>query len=149
MAGQRLPGTLIRVRRCRRNDLSPVSALLRVEADGRFERLFARLVRDLGGDVYVAENEAGEIVGLVALRYMRSLAARGMAAILDQARAREGAESPLLDGLVAFAEARARRRGCDRLTAWVDERDAALRTALVTRGYRPGTRLTRELGGAA
>jgi hypothetical protein len=148
MAGQRLPGTLVRVRRCRRHDLSPVRTLLGVEADGRFERLFARLVRDLGGDVYVAEDVAGEIVGLVALRYTRSLAARGMAAILDQARAREDADTPLLDGLVAFAEARARRRGCDRLTAWVDERDAALRAALVARGYRSGTRLTRDLGGA-
>jgi hypothetical protein len=146
MAGQRLPGTLVRVRRCRRHDLSPVRTLLGVEADGRFDRFFARLVRDLGGDVYVAEDGGGEIVGLVAVRYARSLAARGMAAILDQAHAREEADAPLLDGLVAFAEARARRRGCDRLTAWVDERDGALRAALVARGYRSGTHLTRDLG---
>jgi GNAT superfamily N-acetyltransferase len=149
MAGQRLPGTQVRVRRCRRHDLSPVRALLGVEADGRFERLFARLVRDLGGDLYVAEDVAGEIVGLVSLRYTRSLAQRGMAAILDQARAQGGADAPLLDGLVAFAEARARRRGCHHLTAWVDERDGALRAALVARGYRSGIRLTLDLGGAA
>lgn len=148
MVAQRLPGSEIRVRRCRRHDLAPVRALLGVEPDGRFERLFARLVRDLGGELYVAENGAGEIVGVVSVRYARSLAWSGMAAILDEARTRRPADAPLLAELVAFAEVRARRRGCRRLTAWVGERDGELRSALVARGYRSGELFTIDLGGA-
>src|SRR5207244_4337499 len=92
-------------------------ALLAAPADDRLERVFRRILADLGTDLYVAEDERGEIVGLVSVLYARSLARGGRSALLDGARARRPA---LLAELVAFAEERARKRGCRRLAAWVD-----------------------------
>jgi GNAT superfamily N-acetyltransferase len=126
-----------------------VSALLGIEATGPVERRFARLARDLGGDLYVAEDEEGDVLGVVAVRYTQSLAWSGPVAILDRARARPGNETPVLAALVAFAEDRARRRGCRRLVAWLDEGDGALRATLLARGYGDGVLLARDLGDGA
>ncbi|HYY05231.1 MAG TPA: hypothetical protein VE997_01540, partial [Candidatus Limnocylindria bacterium] len=109
------------------------------------ERIFRRLLADLGTDLYVAEDERGEIVGLVSVLYARSLARGGRSALLDGARARRPA---LLPELVAFAEERARKRGCRRLAAWVEAGDAELRAALVARGYRAAELLVTELAEA-
>jgi hypothetical protein len=114
-------------------------------APGR-DRFYRRTLADLAGDVYVAEAADGAIVGLVSLVYPRSLVHGDRAAVLDGARARRDAGRPVLEGLVAFAEDRARRRGCRRLCAWLDRDDAALRETLVARGYRPGEVLTTDLG---
>ena len=141
-----LPGTAVRVRRGRRHDLPGVQALLAAPADDRLERVFRRILADLGTDLYVAEDERGEIVGLVSVLYARSLARGGLSALLDGARARRPA---LLAGLVAFAEERARKRGCRRLAAWVDAGDAELRAALRARGYHAGELLVTGLGGAS
>jgi hypothetical protein len=94
-------------------------------------------------DVYVAEDADGQIVGIVAVVYARSLG-RGLSALIDGARTRAQPSAELLQGLVAFAEERARRRGCRRLTAWVDG-DVELRAALVARGYREGEALVTDL----
>jgi hypothetical protein len=64
--------------------------------------------------------------------------------VLDAARAAADS-APLLDRLIAFAETRARRRGCRRLAAVVDPGDAALRAALASRGYAAGEVLVTEL----
>src|SRR5439155_721933 len=72
-----LPGTAVRVRRGRRHDLPGVQALLAAPADDRLERVFRRILADLGTDLYVAEDERGEIVGLVSVLYARSLARGG------------------------------------------------------------------------
>lgn len=144
-----LPGTGLRVRRGRRRDLPQLRAVLEPGAGERLERVLRRLLADLGRDVYVAEDASGEIVGLVSVIYARSLVRGGLAALLDGARARRTPARPLLDGLVAFAEERARLRGCRRLAAWVEADDVELRAALAARGYRAGELWMTELAGAA
>ena len=123
--------------------------MLGTEAPERLARFYRRIIADLGTDVYVAEDARGEIVGLVALVYARSLVRGGLSATLDGAHARHAPARALVDGLVAFAEERARRRGCRRLTAWVGAEDVELRAALLARGYRAGELWVTELGGTA
>ena len=137
-------GDEVRVRRGRRSDFARVRALLPL-AESRRERFDRRTLASLAGDVYVAEDARGAIVGIVSVAYLRSVAEGRFAAVLDAARAASDSP-PLLDRLIAFAEARARRRGCRRLAAWVDPGDAALRVALESRGYRSGPLLVAELG---
>jgi hypothetical protein len=146
MAARVLPGSDVRVRRGRRHDLDAVRALL--GGDGPTPRVFRRLVADLGADVYVAEDADGGIVGLVSVAYARSLVRGGASALLDGVRAVGQPAGPLLEGLIAFAEERARRRGCLRLAAWVEPDDVALRTALQARGYRTGELLVADLQAA-
>src|SRR5919197_3936108 len=121
-----LPGTAVGARRGGRHDRAAVQALLAMPASGRLARIFRRLLADLGTDLYVAEDERGEIVGLVSVLYARSLARGGRSALLDGARARRPA---LLPELVAFAEERARKRGCRRLAAWVEAGGGGARPA--------------------
>lgn len=145
MAARRLLDTGVLIRRGRRRDLPAVERVLgRTSATG-FARIYRRIVADLGTDVYVAEDPAGAIVGLVAVVYARSLVRGGVSALLDGARA---AARPVLDGLVAFAEERARRRGCRRLEAFVGD-DAELRATLVGRGWRTGELLATDLAETA
>src|SRR6185503_2706837 len=104
----------LRVRRGRRRDLEQLRAVLGTPPGDRLERFLRRILADLGMDVYVAEQPDGRIVGVVAVAYRRSLMRGGLCAILDGVRA-ESASAAVLDGLLAFAEQRARRRGCRRL----------------------------------
>ena len=145
MTGRLLPGTDIRVRRGRRRDVEALARVLGATADGRLVRVFRRHLADLGNDVYVAEDAGGELVGVVAVVYRRSLVEGGLAATLDGVRAPDG----LIEGLLAFAEERARRRGCRRLTACLAADDATLRAALVARGYRQGEAFATDLGRGA
>jgi len=140
-----LPGTAMRVRRGRRRDLPQVETVLGAGAGDRLARYYRRILADLGTDVYVAEDAHGEIVGIVAVAYARSLMRGGLSAMLDGACARHQPARPVLEGLLAFAEERARRRGCRRLTAWVDREDAELRATLLARGYRAGELLVTDL----
>jgi len=142
-----LPGTGVRVRRGRRRDVARLAPLLGARGGDRLERVMRRILADLGTDVYVAEDGEGEIVGLVSVVYARSLVRGGMSAMLDGARARHEPARPLLEELVAFAEERARKRGCRRLAAWIDPADGELRATLIARGYRPGELLVTELVG--
>jgi GNAT superfamily N-acetyltransferase len=144
-----LSGTALRVRRGRRRDLPGVQALLAVPAGDRLERFFRRIVADLGTDVYVAEDAGGEIAGILCIVYARSLVRGGLSATLDGARVRDASDRAALDRLVAFAEERARRRGCRRIAAWVDAGDAALRDTLMARGWQAGTLLVTELARAS
>jgi hypothetical protein len=137
----------VRVRRGRRSDVARVRALLPVADEPRRHRFDRRTFASLAGDVYVAEDARGAIVGVVAVGYHRSLAEGRYAAVLDAART--AADSALLlDRLIAFAESRARRRGCRSLAARVDPADRALRAALASRGYGTGDWLVAELGEA-
>ena len=140
-------GEGVRVRRGRRSDLPRVRALLPAATDGRRERFDRRTFASLAGDVYVAEDARGAIVGLVSVAYLRSVTAGRTAAVLDAALAAADS-APLLDRLIAFAEMRARRRGCTRLAAWIEPQDAALRAALESRGYRAEQMLVADLGEA-
>jgi hypothetical protein len=145
MTDRLLPGTALRVRRGRRRDLPQMQAVLGVPPGECPVRFYRRLLADLGTDVYVAEDAGGEIVGVVSVVYARSLVRGGLSALLDGARARHRPAGPLLEDLVAFAEERARRRGCRRLAAWVGAEDDELRAALLARGYRAGALLVTEL----
>ena len=137
----------VRVRRGRRSDLPRVRSLLPVPDHARRERFDRRTLASLAGDVYVAEDAEGAIVGIVSVAYLRSVTEGRFAAVLDAARA--AADSPpLLDRLIAFAEARARRRGCRQLAAMPAPGDTALRTALASRGWGTGELWVAELGGA-
>lgn len=138
----------VRLRRGRRSDLPRVRALLPAPPGGRRERFDRRTFASLAGDVYIAEDARGAIVGVVSVAYLRSVTAGRPAAVLDAARAL-GDSGPVLDTLIAFAETRARRRGCTRLAVWIDPGDAALHAALAVRGYRVDTLLVAELGDVA
>lgn len=140
----RLPGTDVRLRRGRRRDLDGVYALLAGD-EPRRARFDRRTLSDMAQDVYVAEAPGGEVVGVVAVAYLRSLRAGRFAAVLDTARAQAGPRQPLLDRLIAFAEERARRRGCRQVRAWVDPGDGALRAALLSRGWQLGDALEAAL----
>jgi hypothetical protein len=142
MASRTLPGTELRVRRGGRRDAPQVRALLGPGALA--ERECRRLLASLATDVYLAEDAGGRLVGLVALAYARSLVRGGWAAVLDGVRT-TGEAAGAVEGLVAFAEERARRRGCRRVAAWVGPEDRVLREALLARGYRPGEVLARDL----
>jgi hypothetical protein len=146
MPAEALAGTNVRVRRGRRGDLPRVLALLGLEAAPRAMRLYRRVVADLGTDLYVAEDGGGEVVGLVSIVYSRSLFRGGLSARLDGARAATSPAAPVLDGLIAFAERRARRRGCHRLEAQPDGGDTALDSALRARGYCGTEALVADLG---
>jgi hypothetical protein len=137
----------VRVRRGRRSDLPRVRSLLPVGDAARRERFDRRTLASLAGDVYVAEDADGAIVGIVSVAYLRSVAEGRFAAVLDAARAAADS-APLLDRLIAFAEARARRRGCRRLAAMPGPGDTALRAALASRGWGSGELLVTELGEA-
>jgi hypothetical protein len=148
MAARRLPGTALQLRRGRRRDLVQVQAFLGAEAGEWLARHFRRIIADLGSEVYVAEDAGGKIIGVVSVLYARSLMRGGLSALLDGARVRNAEGPEVLVGLVAFAEERARRRGCRRLAAWVGGEDADLRAALLARGYRAGELLVTELARA-
>ncbi len=138
-----LPGASVRLRRGRRRDVAGVRALLG-DASERRERYDRRLLTDLGTDVYVAEDAGGEIVGVVAVAYLPSLRLGRAAAVLDAARTRDAGAVSLLAELIAFAEERARRRGCREVSARIGDDDVALRAALTARGYRTGAVLVSE-----
>jgi hypothetical protein len=135
----------VRVRRGRRSDLPGVRSLLPVADPAARERFDRRTLASLAGDVYVAEDAAGGIVGVVSVAYLRSMSEGRYRAVLDAARADS---PPLLDRLIAFAETRARRRGCRRLAAVLGPEDGVLRAALESRGYGRGDVLVADLGEA-
>jgi hypothetical protein len=149
MAARLLPGTAARVRRGRRRDLVQLQAVLGSPGGERLARFYRRMLADLRGDIYVAEDATGEIIGILSLVYARSLVRGGQSALLDGVRARRPPARALIEALVAFAEERARRRGCRRLAAWVDHDDADLRATLLARGYGTGMLLVTDLAPAA
>jgi hypothetical protein len=133
-AKRRLDGGL-RLRRGRRTDLDRLEGLLPAGGEARTSRARRRTLADLSHDVYVAETPAGELVGVVAVAYVRSLRAGRFAAVLDTARAVPDSGRPLLDALLDLAEERARRRGCRQVRAWLGPEDEVLRGALASRGW--------------
>ena len=134
MPARRLPGLGVRVRRARRTDLEAVRALLGRPVRPAEQRFDRRVVTDLGSDVYLAEDDGSAVVGVVGVFYLRSLASGRWRAVLDVLRARD---EPLAAALVAFAEERARGRGCTTLEAWPARDDDPLVPAVVARGWRP------------
>jgi GNAT superfamily N-acetyltransferase len=133
----------VHIRRGRRTDFTAVMALLAQGAgtvpvpDRATLRRFRQLVADLGGDFYLALVDDA-VVGLVHVTYARQLAAPP-SALLDQLvvvpRVRgRGIGSALL----AFAERRARQRGCDALATPVPhDATPGVRDFLARRGLAP------------
>src|SRR5262245_66238717 len=111
MAARRMLEGGLRVRRGRRHDLERLRDLIGGRAEPRAERFARRTLADLGQDVYVAEAPGGEIVGVVAVAYVRSLRSGRFAAVLDTARAAAEPGGGLLDALLDVAVERARRPG--------------------------------------
>jgi L-amino acid N-acyltransferase YncA len=145
MAARRMLEGGLRVRRGRRHDLERLRELIGGRAEPRAERFARRTLADLSQDVYVAEAPGGEIVGVVSVAYVRSLAGGRFAAVLDTARIAGGPRGALLDALLDVAEERARRRGCRQVRAWLGPADAMLRAALASRGWTLDESLTGAL----
>jgi len=107
----------VQIRRGRRTDFTAVMALLahsgiRVPpADRSTLRRFRLLVADLGTDFYVALVD-GTMAGLVHVTYARQLT-QGPAAALDRLVVAEAFRGQGIGSeLLAFAQRRARKRGC-------------------------------------
>lgn len=145
MSSGRLPGTDVRVRRARRQDLPRLVPLLGEAAAANRRRFFRRVLADLGNDVYVAEAADGALVGVVAVAYLRSLAAGRSAAVLDAARVLPGVDGVVLGALLDVVAARARRRGCVALRAAAD--DPSLAAALRARGWTDAPGLVQAVSG--
>ena len=121
-----------RIRRSRRTDFPAVMRLLAAAGvplpppDRTTLRRFRRLVADLGSDLYLAVLDDAA-AGLVHVSYTRQLAhaptARIESLLVDPARRRQGIGSVLL----AFADRRARRRGCASLCWSLGTEDRASR----------------------
>jgi hypothetical protein len=145
MAARRVLEGGLRVRRGRRHDLERLHGLIAGCGEPRVERFDRRTLADLSHDVYVAEAPGGEIVGVVAVAYVRSLAGGRFAAVLDTARIAPGPGGALLDALLDVAEERALRRGCRQVRAWLGPDDGQLRAALASRGWSVDESLTGAL----
>lgn len=134
MAGRRLPGIDVRVRRGQRADRLTVHALLGEAGLPLEPKVMRRIVDDVGNDFYLAEDAFGQPVGLVAISYARLLSRGGSVAFLDTVVTRGGPDG-LVPALIAFAEDRARKRGCRQLMALGAADVPAVRAVLVARGY--------------
>src|SRR5262249_51187735 len=104
MAAKRQLDGGLRLRRGRRSALDRLRGLLSKRSEPRAERFDRRTLADLGHDVYVAEAPGGELVGVVAVAYVRSLRAGRFAAVLDTAPAPPDARRPFLAPLLALPQ---------------------------------------------
>jgi len=136
MAGRRLDGCDARLRRATRHDLPALRHLLGA-GDVRSERFDRRFLRNLGADVYVAETVRGDLVGAVALSFTRSFAAGQWRGQLDGVWVHGEQAHAILDGLLAYAVARAAGRHCRELLV-PGPVDHALATALDRAGFTRG-----------
>lgn len=129
----------IKIRRGKRTDFPALMALLAGssgEASRGQVRHWRRLASDPGLDFYVAE-QGGTIQGIVLVCYIRDLRCPGWQAILDVV-VPAADEYGIVQALLAFAKARARKRGCQRLLVCeVESKDNGRGVPLVSAGFRP------------
>lgn len=116
MAGRRLDGSALRIRRATRHDLPALRRLSAQDAAGRSERFDRRLVRHLAGDLAVVEDEDGAMVGAISLVLVRSFRAGHWRAQLDGLWVFPGHEVHV-DRILDAALERAARRHCHELFA--------------------------------
>ena len=117
----------LNIRRGKRVDFAAVLDLARragtfesvPESETGLARLFRRLVRDLGCDLYVAER-GGEVQGVVMVSYRRLFVRGGLCALVDALLA-GGQDGEIRERLFAFAKERARKKGCRVLQVQVGE----------------------------
>jgi len=130
----------IKIRRGKRTDFPALMALLATESSGEASkgqiRHWRRLASDPGLDFYVAEQRE-TIQGMVLVCYIRDLRCPGWQAILDIV-VPASVEYGIAQALLAFAKARARKRGCQRLLVCEIERQGNSRNvSLGPAGFRP------------
>src|SRR6266852_7957695 len=107
----------IRIRRSRRTDFTAVMQVLAGSAvdlpppDRATLRRFRNIVADLGADFYVASVD-GTLAGLVHVTYARQLSALATARLEQLQVAVPFQGRGVGSALLAFAQQRARRRGC-------------------------------------
>jgi N-acetylglutamate synthase-like GNAT family acetyltransferase len=138
MPGMR--GGEVKIRRGRRTDFPALMALLAVGSSGEASkgqmRHWRRLACDPGLDFYVAEQQ-GKIHGIVLVCYIRDLRYPGWQAILNVV-VPAAEEYGIVQALLAFAKARARKRGCQRLLVYeIESRDNGKEVSLDSAGFRP------------
>lgn len=139
----------IKIRRGKRTDFPALLALLpsaRQMAPTKTQvRHWRRVASDLRHDFYVAEQE-GVILGMVLVCYIRSLTQEGWHALLDIVVSPVNA-CHIGQKLLAFAKARARKRGCRTLLMCApDEGEQDRRLPLAQAGFsRVGDVLSCEL----
>ena len=124
----------LRVRRGQRED---IRAIERVLGSGHMPleaRLMRRLVEDVTSDLFVAFDAMGDVIGVLAIGYRRSLAYGGQVATVDTL-ALSGVVEGLRSALLTFAETRARGRGCRAIVVSVGVARAADGGELLARGY--------------
>ncbi len=113
----------LKIRRGKRLDFAAVRALVASQsrweglAEKKLARLFRRLVKNLGYDLYVAEHQ-GHICGVVVVSYHHLLVQGGLCALVNTLIAPEG---EIRRGLFAFALERAQKRGCRRVEVQIQE----------------------------
>lgn len=126
----------VNIRRGKRADLPALLALLapveRLGSDKAQARHWRRLASDPAHDFYVAE-QGGTIQGMVLVCYVRSLRHHGWQAILDVV-VPAGAAQTIGQELLDFAKARARKRGCQHLFAWMIDHAGDERLAVLAEG---------------
>lgn len=124
----------LRIRRAKRTDIpalrllaAPAGAELVSRAETRYWR---RLASDPRLDFYIAE-QAGAVQGMLLVCYVRTLGSPGWQALLDLI-VRPAAAPDIVQALLDFAKARARRRGCQQLLV---QSDRAARQLLTQNGF--------------
>lgn len=138
----------IKIRRGKRTDFPALLALLppgqRKGPTKTQVRHWRRLATDLRHDFYVAEQE-GVLLGIVLVCYVRSLRHYGWDALLDLVVSPVNA-CHIEQRLLAFAKARARKRGCRTLLIYAADQEQDKRTPLARAGFsRVGDVLACEL----
>ncbi len=133
-----------RIRRSRRTDFSAVMHLLAASGvavpppDRATLRRFRHVVADLGADFYLASVD-GAVVGLVHVTYARQLAVPPCAQLDHLVVAASFRRRGIGSSLLAFAERRARQRGCAALSCVLPGPGASpARAFLEKAGLRPG-----------
>jgi GNAT superfamily N-acetyltransferase len=133
----------VHIRRGRRTDFTAVMSLLAaggmaVPAPERATlRRFRQVVADLGGDFYLAAVD-DVVVGLVHVTYARQLAAPPGASLDQLVVAPPYRRCGIGSALLAFAERRARQRGCDTFALVVPHTtNTAVRSFLERSGLAP------------
>jgi GNAT superfamily N-acetyltransferase len=135
----------VHIRRGRRTDFTAVMHLLTASGvtvpvpDRATLRRFRQLVADLGGDFYLALVDDA-VVGLVHVTYARQLAVPPSARLDQLVVAPSARRRGIGSALLAFAEGRARQRGCSAFTCVLPDGDTVARAFVDTAGMEPNGR---------
>jgi len=133
----------IHVRRARRTDFTAVMELLATTGtpvpppDRATLRRFRNIVKDLGGDLYLAFR-SDRLVGLVHATYCRQLAGPPLARIEQLVVRAE--ELSIVADLTAWISRRAAKRGCQVLQASCEAVHLIADDVLLTSGWRADAR---------